>query len=370
MATFDLKDVEIFKAGKWNGDTYTEKDLADIVTAHEEIGDKIKPFLKLGHSEEQTLLQKDGLPAAGWFANLKMKGDALVADILSVPRKIYDLIKNKGYGRFSPEIYWNLKMSKAEGGGSFRRALKAVALLGGDTPACTTIDDFINLYCIEDEEKDNFKVVYAYDKRADEDVRVCDKYEKFKKKESIMPLTPEEIADLQTKVKTLSTENETLKADSESDKEKLSKLSDLEKENKDLKEDKEKNRDKDAQAAAVAFLTENKEKISPAQEKFYTALILKERTGITKYSYIENDKEEVIEDISTLSLLQKIFDDMPKFIEFSEQSEAKKKVKKLKKDDKDDDSDLDEKVQKYMKDHPETEYREALLIVGKENNNG
>jgi hypothetical protein len=140
--TFDVNDVEIFSTGKWNGDKYTEKDLDDMVEAYSLLQQEIKPFLKLGHDDKQVLIQKDGLPSAGWITNLKRMGNKLVADFKGIPRKIKELIEKKAYGRFSSEIYWDL----THGGKKYRRVLKAVALLGADTPAVQNLDDFINLY--------------------------------------------------------------------------------------------------------------------------------------------------------------------------------------------------------------------------------
>lgn len=146
---YNLDDVEIFEAGNWNGDSYTESDIDDIVASFESIGDRIKPYVKLGHDEKQALLQRQGYPAAGWITGLKRVGKKLMASISNVPEKIYTLIVNKAYGRISSEIYWNLK----ESGQTHRRVLKAVALLGADTPAVTTLDDFINLYTENEYEK-------------------------------------------------------------------------------------------------------------------------------------------------------------------------------------------------------------------------
>ena len=147
--TYDIGGVEIFEAGTWNGDKYTEQDLDDIVVSFNEIGDKLKPYVKLGHTGKQDLLQKDGLPAAGWITGLRRVGKKLIADIKGVPEKVYQLIQAKAYGRVSSEVFWNLK----ESGKTYRRALKAVALLGADTPAVTSLDDFINLYTETDYEK-------------------------------------------------------------------------------------------------------------------------------------------------------------------------------------------------------------------------
>ena len=148
IKTYDLDDVEIFEAGTWNGDKYTESDIDDIVASFTEIGAKLKPYVKLGH-KAQDLLAKDGLPSAGWITGLKRVGNKLVASIKNVPEKVYQLIQAKAYGRVSSEIFWNLK----DGGKTYRRALKAVALLGAETPAVTSLDDFINLYTENDYDK-------------------------------------------------------------------------------------------------------------------------------------------------------------------------------------------------------------------------
>ena len=142
-----LKDIQIFATGKWNGHTITKKILDGMVDTFKAIGSKVQPYLKLGHNEEQTLLQKDGLPAAGWVTNLKRVGETLVADFADVPKVIADLIEKKAYKRISSEVY-----SKYEDGDGTRYAnvLRAVALLGGDTPAVNCLADVVALYAKAD----------------------------------------------------------------------------------------------------------------------------------------------------------------------------------------------------------------------------
>lgn len=139
---YDAPGVEIFKAGKWNGKKYTVNDLNEMVRAHNEIGHLLKPYLKLGHDNNQALLQEDGYPSAGWVDNLRVQGDTLLADLKSIPRRIKELIDAKAYGRFSSEIYQDITAE----GKQYHFALKALALLGGDTPAVKTLDDFVALY--------------------------------------------------------------------------------------------------------------------------------------------------------------------------------------------------------------------------------
>lgn len=142
METFDINDVEIFAAGEWNGDHYTTKDLDTLVESFNKTKESLKPYLKLGHSDQQKLLAEDELPAAGWIANLRRIGEKLVADFVGVPKKIYELIKQGGYKRISSEIYINPKIA----GQIYDKALKAVALLGGATPAVSNLKDIMALY--------------------------------------------------------------------------------------------------------------------------------------------------------------------------------------------------------------------------------
>lgn len=141
-STFELQDVEIFAAGKWKGEDYTTQDLDNMVHNFDLLGRKYKAPLKLGHDDKQKLAQADGYPAIGWIKELKRVGDKLLATFTSVPSKIKQLIDKKAYGRFSSEILWNFNF----GGNVHKRVLKAVALLGADMPAVTSINDIVALY--------------------------------------------------------------------------------------------------------------------------------------------------------------------------------------------------------------------------------
>lgn len=147
MDTFDINDIEIFAAGEWNGDRYSVEDLDKIVHAFQETKESIKPYLKLGHSEGQKLLAEDELPAAGWISNLKRQGDKLVADFTKIPKQIYELLKTGGYRRVSSELFVKPRI----GGKMYELVLKAVALLGGATPAVQSLKDIMKLYGIKAE---------------------------------------------------------------------------------------------------------------------------------------------------------------------------------------------------------------------------
>ena len=136
---------EVFAVGDWKGDKYGTKDLDEIVKGFDETKDALKPYVKLGHNDGQNLAQKDGLPAVGWIENVRRQGKKLLVDIKNVPKKIYELIKTGAYKRVSSEIFFNLDIN----GKKYPKLLKAVAFLGGDTPAVTSLDDILALYTQE-----------------------------------------------------------------------------------------------------------------------------------------------------------------------------------------------------------------------------
>ena len=68
---YEIKDVEIFATGKWNGMNFTDKDLDAIIGSFGQDKIGFEPPLKLGHDKKQKLLQTDGYPAAGWVRSLK-----------------------------------------------------------------------------------------------------------------------------------------------------------------------------------------------------------------------------------------------------------------------------------------------------------
>lgn len=120
---YELHGVEIFRAGTWNNDKYTVDDLDEMVVNFDKVGYQVP--VKLGHAED------GGEPAYGWVSRVFRIGDKIVADLRDLPGKIYDAIRNRRFDHVSAEMFWDLKRN----GETFRRALKAVALLGAETPA-------------------------------------------------------------------------------------------------------------------------------------------------------------------------------------------------------------------------------------------
>lgn len=143
----EVPGVEVLAVGEWNGDTYSIKDLDNMVEAFEELRGQLDPPIKIGHDEKQGLLeasglQKDGDPAAGWVEKLYRRGTKLIADLKEVPEKIAELIQAGAYKKRSAEVYIDYKV----GNKIYPRVLKAVGLLGAEIPAVKNIDDIRALY--------------------------------------------------------------------------------------------------------------------------------------------------------------------------------------------------------------------------------
>lgn len=131
----ELKEVELFAPGKWNGLKVTKADLEEFVTAYQALEKVLKVPLKFGHNDEQPVT--DGQPALGWVSNVKLKAGKLVADFTGVPDIVYNAIKNRLYNTLSIELYQDVEYKKEK----FPFVLSAVALLGADLPAVNVLSD-------------------------------------------------------------------------------------------------------------------------------------------------------------------------------------------------------------------------------------
>jgi hypothetical protein len=131
----ELKDREIFATGIWNQMAFDEADLDDIVANFEKLKDTHKVPLKFGHNKEQKIT--DGQPAIGWVSRIFKIGNKLFADFSDLPRTVYEAIKNKLYRTVSIELLFNVNSD----GKKFNHVLDAVALLGADHPAVSSLAD-------------------------------------------------------------------------------------------------------------------------------------------------------------------------------------------------------------------------------------
>lgn len=180
----DLKNVEIFAVGKWNGEMFTEADLDAMAMASKEVG--YKPPVKLGHSKEI------GGPALGWMENIRREGSKLMADIMDIPQKVYEAIKDRRYDQRSVEIYENLKRNGKE----WPRAIKALALLGADIPAVSDLKPLSEIALAEGSE---FKTVSMFSMEIGQGISLKEKVKAEMKAEQEAQVSKE----LEAKVKEL-----------------------------------------------------------------------------------------------------------------------------------------------------------------------
>jgi len=227
-----------------------------------------------------------------------------MATIKNVPAKIYELIKNKRYGRFSAEVYFDAFIKEKP----FRRALKAVALLGADTPAVSSMNDLVNLY--KRDETIKYSQIVNTDKGDDMSKNFSD--------------------DLET----LKNENKRLREG-------------LEQTNKDRQKDK-----------VNAYINKAVEKglILPAQTGLYSALMMD--TQVKSFSMIEGDKLQE-KQFSAFDIVTQILEGSKPQVDFSERSQNHK-PEKLSESDL-----LDGKIKEYMTAH-KTDYSSAFDAVIRE----
>lgn len=132
-------DVEIFAVGKWNGITFTVKDLQQIADTFTALKEVHKVPLKFGHNDAQTMT--DGYPALGWVDQVWVVGSKLMGKFVDVPDIVMKAISKKMYRKVSIELDIGVKHK----GTDYQYVLSGVALLGADLPAVSTLAD-LNAY--------------------------------------------------------------------------------------------------------------------------------------------------------------------------------------------------------------------------------
>ena len=335
--TVTIDDVEIFKSGVWNGDKYSDSDLDSLVMNFNKLSDKIKPPVKLGHSEDQDLLKKEGLPAAGWVSKLKRIGNTVMATLSDVPKKIADLIKRRAYKRVSAEIYPEFSSE----GKRYKTVLRAVALLGGDIPAIESLADI--------------QALYASDKDAKWYIFTLDNFKK--EGGDITMLTEQEIQDLQQKAKQydeLKVELDGLKKNYDETSAELKKLQENndDEDKEELKKKKKELEDKVAkQTQEIQVLTkklselEEKHSVHLAEDKkreidnfiatakqegrilpksepaIRTLMEKADNTKVIKFTEKDKDGKESIRELSQFELIKSIVEGLPEILKFAEISQ-------------------------------------------------
>lgn len=354
--SFKIQGVEIFSVGNWNGDDYTHDDLYEMVRAFDDNKVGARPHLKLGHDDKQELIQRDGMPAAGWIEKLYVVGDKLVADFSDIPKKIFELITSKAYRKVSSEIYWNIKVGEK----AYKKMLAAVALLGADNPGVMNLNDILAMY--------KKKYGSEYDKLT-VDNKLEFEIDQANLKGAIMAKTESEIKleiDLQAKEAELKTYNQKLADAEKAQADKDAEITELKKFRADA-EAKAEQAEKEKQellanaekAKLEKFVTELKaDKLcTPAMAPLITELLGPEKK---EYSLKGTDDKEVKHTKeSLLKEALKLYKAAAEvnFEESSTEGDANSKN--------DNDDEIDKKAKEYMSKHEGVSYGQAVKIVQK-----
>lgn len=339
IPTYNISGVEVFSAGEWNKDKYSVNDLHDMVNAFNNLKVGFRPYLKLGHDNNQKLAKSSGLPSVGWVENLYVKGQKLFADFNHIPEKVFKLIKSKAYRKVSCEIYWNLDVD----GNKYPRVVGAVALLGAENPGVMNLDDILGQYSLNQNNAVGvFKAIESQDTFMSYTTNFDAKEENQMSQEEVETIQ----AELEAQKKSYAQAQGELEA----------KAAELAKANEELTQfrlDAEKAQAEIKAAKVAKFVTEleSKKLVTPAMKDLVTELMSDKKEYTVKEKTMS--KEEMINEILTLS------QEAAK-VNFDESSRADfgKKEDKMK--------DLEQKIEKYAQDN-KCSYAQAYKAVMKDN---
>ena len=391
--TYELKDVEIFAKGTWKGHKITGEDLDSIVNDTNEIIDKLKPKVKLGHDDKQALLQRTGLPAGGWITKLKRAGDKILVDIKEVPKVLYQLIKNGAYKRISSEILTDYAEPSTKK--VYKKVLSAIAFLGADLPAVTNLKDIAALYDSDEKaqiiiyqnaEKYNCECIkcnykMTSDKHCDElkcpecggQMRRVERpgpgqphIEKSKERKVYIMPSGIKITEVEGKkfvavedFEKLEKEKEAVDKEKETAKEYKEKFEAEEKKSKEAEEKLNKISKETRDAEIKTFIddhcSEKDMRFLPKQKEVLMALV-ESTSDEKKIKFTVNNKET---ELSQRELLVKFIELQPNFSDsiFAELSKGEEEEG----EGKDKLTPEEKKVQKYMADNKGVSYRDAVL---------
>ena len=131
--------VEIFRAGDYEGETYTTADLDDMVRNFAQffVGASPPLFAPLVLGHEETLEDNTAVEAAGKVARLWRDGDLLMAQFTEIPADMAQRLEEGKFRKVSAEIYPDAPPGVPVDGMVLRR----VALLGGWPPKVKGLAD-------------------------------------------------------------------------------------------------------------------------------------------------------------------------------------------------------------------------------------
>lgn len=336
-----LKKREIFAVGEHNGDTYTLKDLKDMVKNFKAMD--FKPAIKMGHYQDDN-------QSYGYVDSVSISGNKIVATLSFIEKETYDAIVDKKYNRVSAEVYFNFKRN----GKVYNKVIGALALLGHEIPG---VAGLAPLYEIKDTD---FETMSSYDfdiientvhtnSDGDSDAGIGNNNGDDNMSTEELKLLKQQNADLQTKVDKL-----VFDADSNGDTAKEYETK-LKASNDELEKLKLKMLSKEADDLSNTL-------IIPAMRNQFKALyehaLSNDETKVKIYS-AESKKDEELSLTEVLDSMVKYFNDKAKVI-FNEYAESNNDRSEGYDDPI---AEADKRIKKYMADNNTDDYSAAQKAV-------
>ena len=302
LPTRTVKNVEIFDEGTWNGRTFTSQHISNLISDTNASHDRVKPFLKLGHKSKLNASLGKGNPALGWSGPLRRVGSKVVADFHHVPLLVANLIKAKAYRRPSVELIPDY--TKPDGRVA-RWVMKAVALLGAETPAVESLNDIPTLYqaSLEQPYEDAFGVCFVREEEGEADVP---NEPKDKQNETTPQVSVEEFASLKVA-------KETAEADAQAARE----------EQKEQAKALAAANARELKTTAASFVKDNITKITPAFTEHAVCVFCalddeKVETFSRKTKDQDGNEVEVKKDLTLRGMFREWVENLPEAMQFSE----------------------------------------------------
>jgi hypothetical protein len=335
---------DIFSAGIWKGEEYTEEDLDEMINNFKRFSNFRVP-LKIDFFKNTKTVRHGGQPAVGWIKDLKRVGAKLYAHIVDIPKSIKELIENRAYRNVSSEIIHNF----SNGGDFFGKILSGVALLGVEHPGVENLDEFAKIYQSEFDFSNSDVRSYVVDENLE-----------FQSKQEVKKMSEQVIAVNDVEVKNLKAEKEQLESQLKQFQSKFDEL-----ETSKVKGDEELNKIKAEKKATeikhFVSAMETAGKILPAHKENVCAILENlEDTNMVKFS-----KDGETKEVSIVKMFQNFVESLPQLVNFDEKSKQGeiKTEKFAAKDETEEGSKegqiLDQKIKKYMSENKGVSYEEA-----------
>jgi len=220
----ELKGVDLFESGCWNGLSFNDDDIQGIVDSFNALKLSGRIPVKLGHMGDDTRF--DGSPALGWVSRIYREGSKLLGDITDIPTVIYDAIKKKLYKFVSIELLKGVKAST----GYIPYVLDAVAILGATAPAVGTLKELATLTMAKGSglQGDELLVFSRTDRQDDNQTHRSQKHMADDNTNAIKELS-QQVAELSRRTVQLEEENSALKREKSDFSQTKQRLTDLQK---------------------------------------------------------------------------------------------------------------------------------------------